>query len=381
MNTMFAAACLWGVLVPVDRLEARSEPEPEGSTAATIAIGGEGSEEKDETGTTEKKKNKKPSPWLATPLLATSPKMGSSVGALGAYLHYFDPQSQVSMFGAMAEYTNTDSMVGGLFARTSHRADHHRVEALLGFGYVRNDYTDYLGTGQPFQTTDDIRLIGARYYYRVKGNWFVGGQAVFANYQVSGVTETDDFILNALGVSGIRTGGIGVVGMHDSRDNQDMPTKGWYGNLNNVANREWLGAGDDYDVIRLDFKWFLEHGNGHVFAIREFNQLTYDAPLAAEASIQLRGYKMGQYLGKYMSSLEVEERLRFSRRWGATIFAGVGCLYGDGESCSKRDNVYPTYGGGFHYVLKPDDHQLVDLEYAYGDSDNNGAYLTFGYSW
>ena len=374
---ILAAACLWGLLVPVARLEAQTEAQPEEDTAATNAISTDVSEEKEREETTEKK----PSPWLGVPLLATSPKMGTSVGALGAYLHYFDPQSQVSMFGAMAEYTNTDSMVGGLFARTSFGADHHRVEGLVGFGYVKNEYSDYLGTGQPFKTTDDIRLIAGRYYLRVQGNWFVGGQVAFANYQVSGVTELDDLILDALGVTGVRTGGIGIVGMYDSRDNQDMPTKGWYANLNNIANREWLGADSDYDAVRLEFKWFFEHGNGHVFAIREFNQLTYDAPLAAEASIQLRGYKMGQYLGKYMSSLELEERLRFSRRWGATIFAGVGCLYGGEESCSNSDDVYPTYGGGVHYVLKPEDRQLVNLEYAYGDADNNGVYLTYGYSW
>jgi hypothetical protein len=41
-----------------------------------------------------------------------------------------------------------------------------------------------------------------------------------------------------------------------------------------------------------------------VFAARQSNQWTFDAPLSANAPIVLWGYKMGQYLGKYISSLE-----------------------------------------------------------------------------
>jgi len=133
--------------------------------------------------------------------------MGTSFGALGAYLRVFDPQSQVSMLGAIFEYTSTDSMVGALFARTSFGADHHRIEGLVGFGYIKNEYEDYLGTGKPFETTDDLRMVAGRYLYRVKGNWFIGAQSVFANYQISGVTELDDKILDVLGITGVQSGG------------------------------------------------------------------------------------------------------------------------------------------------------------------------------
>lgn len=365
-RVLLSVGCLCGLLAPGS--------SPIAQTATRVEEGvADAPEEREGT--------KKSSPWMGLPLIASSPKLGTSVGALGAYLHYFDPQSQVSMFGVMIEYTSTHSRVGGLFARTSFGADHHRLEGLAGFGYVENEYSDYLGTGQPFRTTDDLRAIAARYYHRFTGDWFVGAQTIFANYRVSGVTEMDIAILDILGVKGIRSGGIGAVVTHDSRDNQDMPTKGWFANLNNVANRDWLGADDNYDAYRLDIRWFLEHGRGHVFAVHQNNQFTDGAPLSAEASIQLRGYKLAQYLGKYMSSLEVEERVRFSNRWGATVFVGEGCLYGDGKSCSESDNRFPSYGAGAHFVVKPEDHMLLNLEYAYGNSENHGVYLSLGYAW
>ena len=90
------------------------------------------------------------------------------------------------------------------------------------------------------------------------------------------------------------------------------------------------------------FRYYIPHGNGNVFALRQLNHLTSDAPAAARAPVQLRGYKIGQYTGKYMSSIEAEERYRLGEKWTATLFAGVACLYGDGKDCSENANLYPT---------------------------------------
>src|SRR5882724_5916542 len=51
------------------------------------------------------------------------------------------------------------------------------------------------------------------------------------------------------------------------------------------------------------------------------------------------GYKQGQYLGKNLSSVEAEERYRIAEKWTATLFVGVGCLYGDGLNCSDNANI------------------------------------------
>ena len=39
------------------------------------------------------------SPWLLVPLISSSPKLGTALGGLGAYMHVFDPASRVSLFG------------------------------------------------------------------------------------------------------------------------------------------------------------------------------------------------------------------------------------------------------------------------------------------
>lgn len=186
--------------------------------------------------------DKKESPWLIVPTLSSAPKLGTSLGAMVAYLHYFDKESQVSMFGANAQYTSTDSAIGALIVKTSSGADHHRVIALLAGGLIKNDYNDFLGTGKPLKTEDNLQAFVTRYVYRVKDSWFVGGQALLTNYQVLGQAALDEQVLNVLGLTGFRAGGMGLVAQHDSRNNEFNPTAGWYLNLNNVAYRDWIAG-------------------------------------------------------------------------------------------------------------------------------------------
>ena len=113
------------------------------------------------------------SPWLITPFVQSNPKLGTSLGALGGYLHNFDEKSRPSIFALQGQYSNTDSIIGGGFARTSFDEDRQRLIAGLMYGYVKNDYDDYLDTGVPLKSNAELRSFITRYLYRVKGNWFV----------------------------------------------------------------------------------------------------------------------------------------------------------------------------------------------------------------
>ena len=100
---------------------------------------------------------------------------------------------------------------------------------------------------------------------------------------IAGQTPFDDQVLDILGVQPYKSAGLGVVVQNDSRDDENMPTRGWLFNLNNLAFRESLGGENDYDIYRAEFRYFIPHGNGNVFALRQLNHLTNDAPTAARA--------------------------------------------------------------------------------------------------
>jgi hypothetical protein len=320
------------------------------------------------------------SPWLITPILQSNPKLGTSAGLLGGYLHQFDEKSRPSIFALQGQYSDTDSIVSGLFAKASLDEDRQRLVSGLMYGRVKNDYDDYLGTGVPLKSNVDLRSFIARYLYRIKGNWFVGAQGVYQDFSVGGETEFDDDVLDTLGVVPYKSGGAGLVAYFDSRDDENMPTRGLVVSLNNIAYRESLGGEQNFDVYRADFRYFLPHGDRNVFAVRQLNHFTSDAPTQVRAPVQLRGYKIGQYNGDYMSSIEFEERWRLGEKWTATLFAGVACTYGGEQSCSDSENRYPAWGAGFQYILKPIQGIVANLEYAQGKDGNYGVYLKMGYA-
>jgi hypothetical protein len=160
-----------------------------------------------------------------------------------------------------------------------------------------------------------------------------------------------------------------------------MPTRGWFLNLNNLAYREALGGSSSFDAYRADLRGFWRHGDGHVLAFRQFNWLTSDASGAAQPTVVLRGYTRGEFLAPYMSSIEAEERLSLSPRWGITLFAGVARLYGGSGAFSASNGSYPNVGAGVQFIIKPVQRMLVNFEYAQGTEGNRALLLRFGYDW
>jgi hypothetical protein len=319
------------------------------------------------------------SPWMVVPLLSINPKLGTSAGALAGYLHYFDEKSRVSIFGVSAQYTSTDSVIAAAFAKANFDEDRQRLVALVAGGRIKNDYDDFLGTGRELKSEDNLHALLARYLHEVVDEWFLGVQTIYTDYATHGETPLDDEALRTLGLTGFTAGGVGAVVYHDSRDSDTMPTCGWVLNANNIAYRDWIAGSSSFDVYRVDLRLFEPHGDGNVFAIRQSNQWTVDAPPSGQATVMLRGYKFGQYLGTNMSSIEAEERLRLGDRWTATLFAGVAGLYGGGRSVSDTENLFPDAGLGIQYVLKQDAGIVVNLEIAVGKNDNYGILLKLGY--
>jgi len=319
------------------------------------------------------------SPWMAVPIISSDPKLGNSGGLITAYLHQFDAASPTSMFGVAGLYTNTGSKVGGVFARAFFGEDRHRIIAFAGGGKVNNNYSDFLGTGFPLQTEDNLRALAGRYLYRVGGNWLIGAQATDTNYVIVAEDALAGSILERLGLTGFDSVGIGAVITYDSRDNQNSPASGFFANLNNIAYRKNLGGSESFDVYRLGLEQYVGHGSGHVFVWRFSNHWTRHAPPAGYATVPLRGYTPGQYLGRNMSAIEAEERLRMGERWGFTIFAGVACLYGGNKSCRDGNNFYANGGAGLYYVIKPKEKMVATLEYAEGEGSNRGGYMRFGW--
>lgn len=323
---------------------------------------------------------KKESPWLFTPTLSSDPKLGTSVGALAAYIYSFDSDSPASMFGITGSYSSTDSIVGGAFARTYFDHDTQRLIAFIGGGNIKNDYSDFLGTGLPVSTTDDLGIFAVKYLHQIEGDWFAGIQAANTNYTLSGDDDFSQAVLEKVGLVGFDSIGIGLAAQYDNRDNQNSPTSGHSIEINNLAYRETFGGETSFDTYNLHVKSFFAHGDQNVLALKLSGRWTSDAPSSGYSSVDLRGYVRGQYLAPHMTSIEIEERYWLYKQWTGTVFTGVACLYGADSDCTDSSDLYPTAGAGVTYTIKPEEKMVVSVDLAYGKSDNYGFYMRFGHA-
>ncbi|ALM52806.1 BamA/TamA family outer membrane protein [Halomonas huangheensis] len=318
------------------------------------------------------------SPWLLVPTISSNPKIGTSAGLVAGYLFHTDPESTSSMFGVAGTYSTTDSVVGGVFLRSYWDADSKRLIAGVGGGRIYNDYEDFLGTSAEAETTDEMKAAFVRYIQEFSADWFIGGQATYANYTTYGDSFNAQQILDTAGLTGIKSGAVGMVLEYDTRDTQNTPTSGTHLNVNNLAYREALGGDHDFDTLNAEFAHYLPHGDGNVFAWRVFGRATHDAPPSGYSSVELRGYTRGQYLSPNSVSFEAEERWHLHGRFGINAFAGVTCLFGDGDRCDRSDNLYPAAGVGAQYTIKPEEHMVISTDYAVGKDGNNGFYVRLG---
>ena len=320
--------------------------------------------------------NTKTSKWFGTPLISSDPKVSTSAGAMVGYMHAFDEASPPSIFAVAGTYSTTDSWIAGIFAKTHFGEDRHRVTAGAFGGLIRNDYSDFQGSGLPLQTTDDLTVYALRYVTRVYGHWYLGPQWISANYVISGSDALSGEIIETIGLTGFDSNGLGLLVQYDSRDNQYSPSSGQAFEAHNVAFREALGGDVSFDAYSADYQYYHSHGNGHVLALHAKGRWTHDAPPGGYSSVDLRGYTRGQYLAPHMTLAEVEERFALTKKWGLSAFTGLAVLYG-GDRDTSEDQWFPNIGGGVRYKLNQEG-LIVRAELAVGIDDNYGFYLQFG---
>lgn len=321
-------------------------------------------------------KDSKSSPWFVTPLVSSDPKISTAGGALGGYVHQFDEASPPSIFGATATYSTTDSWYLAAFAKTHFDKDNHRVIAAVATGKIRNDYSDFLGSGLDVQTTDDLTLYALRYVLRVYGQWYLGPQFISTNYAISGDDFLSGEILEHFGLIGFKSNGLGLIAQYDSRDNQYSPSSGQVFRAHNIAFRQTFGGDVSFDAYTADYQYYIPHGKDHVLALHAKGRWTHNAPPSGYSSVTLRGYTRGQYLSPHITLAEGDYRYSLTEKWGITAFAGIACLYGD-DNINGSDRLFPAGGAGIVYRLN-DEKMVVRADFAFGKEGNKGFYLQFG---
>jgi hypothetical protein len=177
---------------------------------------------------------------------------------------------------------------------------------------------------------------------------------------------------------------VGITGhwLHDSRDHQDNPSKGWLLQFDYATFNESFASDTDFD--QLEFRYsgyrpidtFLNQRTAtlawQVQGLLCEGNVTWDRLTLLGGSRQLRGYEQGRYRGHQKVLAQVELRQPLTGRHGMVTWVGVGTLAEDISDLGE-ERWLPSIGVGYRLRIKEKINLRFDV--GFGRSDK-GVYVS-----
>jgi hypothetical protein len=257
----------------------------------------------------------------------------------------------------------------------------HEAAIIRGQVYLSRYPDYYWGNGRNTADSNRIRYTSDRAYMfsqtliALGARRFVGLDLRYHSQQRFVYMEGDTSRFNSL--IGNALGGLGLVFLQDRRNNQLNATKG-----------DLVRVQSDYNSTRNGIT-FLRHAldtrkywsdSMQSFGLRFFMQATdrgvpfFDLPLYGGDAA--RGYFTGRFRGEMLYTLQTEYRKTLWRRWGVSLFGGIGesRMWDDGAT------LKPMLNGGLGIRFMADREARVNLrmDMAWGAAGQNGFYIAFG---
>lgn len=174
--------------------------------------------------------------------------------------------------------------------------------------------------------------------------------------------------------------GVGVTVLKDSRNNILTPTKGLYLKLGGMHHF----SKSDFQQVSFDFRFYKTWKEKYTLANRFYSNFTSNTPPFYNYSLLggdqfVRGYYLGRFRDKHLSTWQSEFRFPIYRRFHAALFGGLSNLYSSKNSFDFSQTK-PNYGVGLRYLVDKTGNTFLRLDYAMGENENNGFYISFGES-
>ncbi len=222
---------------------------------------------------------------------------------------------------------------------------------------------------------------------KVYKSLYVGIEADFQRLSsVNFVTRTDEPIEKPLGSEGSANLGFGLGLLYDNRHNVLNVRDGIFSELAFLTYNDAWGSDYSFTSVLSDTRVYRPINKREVLAAQllgqfntgktPFNQLA----LMGGESI-MRGYYLGRFRDNNQIAAQVEYRFlplpfRFTKRWGATLFAGTGTVFPSFKEITANNWVWSA-GGGARFLLFPkkDIFSRVDVAFT---KEGPGFYIFIG---
>jgi outer membrane protein assembly factor BamA len=245
-----------------------------------------------------------------------------------------------------------------------------------------SDYPDfYYGVGSNTPEINKLLFYSKRIVFeanilkKVGSKFFFGPNVRYINYY-------NVFYTGALTypeLTGSSTVGVGITLLKDTRDNLLTPEKGIYFNFNAGYNF----SKSNYTQTTIDLRYYKTFAGKYTWANRLFSEFNFGTPAFYDYAFLggdqfVRGYDYGRYRDKDLTSWQTEFRSPLIWRVGMAAFGGLSNLYNANNF--NLENTKPNYGLGLRFLVDKHDKTNLRFDYAMGNGDNSGFYISFGES-
>lgn len=359
------------------------------ATVATLLLLIAASVLAEETNTTQTVSKERERPWLISPIVVANPAFGNGGGAIGMYFFNTDkdgsdnPDSSISGVGM---YSDTDSYFIGLFGQTFWKEDTWRITAGVAHPRIKNDFDIDLpngGTLADVKFTTEVVALLTRIDRRVYKDFFLGVKGFIIDTQYSDANDPAKLYFQFADVEDSTSGQLGLIGSYDSRDHVRYPSRGNQSELSWTAAPESWGAPSSYHITEGFVNQFYSFIDRQVLAMRLYGRFTPSGtPYSGLSTLgrfgDLRGYTAGENVAENLIAAQTEYRMMFTKKIGGVVFGGVSHLYNGSIKNTNSDTFYPSYGLGFRYQLNTENKMNFRFDYAWGDDDEEGFYVSVG---
>ena len=317
---------------------------------------------------------------LPVPTVGYSPETKTYLGAVTLFTLDFYQDSVTRTSNAKFEFNYTWNRQLILEAEWNY---FFREEKWFTKGRLHySEYPDfYYGVGSETPESNKLlyqsnRIIFEANILKMAGSkFFIGPNVKYIKYYNVSYTS----VLSFPELSDHSTFGIGITLLKDSRDNLLTPRKGIYLNINSGYNF----SDHNYGEVTVDLRGYKTWCQKFTWANRLISEFNFGKPPFYDFAFlggdkYVRGYSYGRYRDKNLTSWQTELRFPLVWKFGIAAFGGLSNLYHTGSFNLK--NTKTNYGLGVRFLVDKHDRTNLRLDYAIGDGENSGFYISFGES-
>ncbi len=331
--------------------------------------------------------------FIAYPTLAFAPETSWELGISSLLVYYAkkDTANRLSEVNGFTFYT-INKQYGVWFDHALY--SHQNKYAYLGRLRYQNFPILYYGIGpetvaEPMATVNaQLIQVRERVLRKVARNLYLGPEIDLQRLSSVSFDRHNGYgsYVAPEGNQGSISMGIGAGLVYDDRHNVLNVRNGAFAELALLKYAPALGSSTSFTSVISDNRFYYPVSKRNVFAAQVYGQFVSGQPpfnmlssLGGETI--MRGYYAGRYRDKNQLSMQAEFRMlplpwRFTKRFGATFFAGTGTVFNSFGSLQVNQFVWAG-GVGMRYLLFPKKDIFTRLDFAF-TKEGTGFYIFIG---